>query len=54
MWVPGLCAMTRTICRLGEKGEAEMKALVTAQNLGVKTTAAPCLPHTRMPPLLGV
>jgi len=49
VWVPGLCAMTRTICRLGEQGEAEMKALVTAKNLGVSTMASPCLPHTGLP-----
>jgi hypothetical protein len=49
LWVPGLCAMTRTTCRMGEKGEAEMKALVTAKNLGVNTTAMPCLPHTQLP-----
>jgi len=34
---------------MGETGEAEMKALVTATNLGVNTTAMPCLPHTQLP-----
>merc|ERR1712072_391731 len=51
MWVPGLCAYTRTICRLGEeKGEADMKALVTAGNLGVSTIDLPCMSHTGLPP----
>jgi len=49
LWAPGLCAMTRTTCRMGEKGEAEMKAVVTAKNLGVSTVAMPCLPHTQLP-----
>lgn len=47
MWVLGLCAYTKTICRMGgEKGEAEMKALVTAKNLGLTTIDSPC----RTPP----
>jgi len=49
LWVPGLCAMTRTVCRMGENGEAEMKALVTAKHLDVGTSPSPCLPHTGLP-----
>jgi len=52
-WVPGLCKYTRTICRLGgDKGEAEMKSLVTAQNLGVTTMDMSCMNHTGLPPIM--
>jgi len=54
LWVPGLCSYTKTICRMdksgGDKAEAEMKALVTAENLNVKTMALPCMNHTGFPP----
>ena len=50
VWVPGLCSFTNSICRSGgEKGEAEMKALVTPENLGVSTVDSPCRPHTGFP-----
>jgi hypothetical protein len=50
-WVPGICKYTRTICRVGgDKGEAEMKSLVTAQNLGVTTMDMPCMNNTGLPP----
>jgi len=49
-WVPGLCAYTKTICRLGgEKGEAEMKSLVTAGRLGVSTIDLPCATQSGLP-----
>jgi hypothetical protein len=52
-WVGGLCAYTNTICRLGgTKGEAEMKALVTAQNLGLTTVDVPCTSASGLPPSL--
>jgi len=53
MWVPGLCAYTKTICRMDSKGgdtaESAMKALVTAANLGVSTLDMPCMKHTGFP-----
>jgi len=50
VWVPALCAMTNSVCRLGgDKGEAEMKALVTATNLNVHTASVPCAPETGLP-----
>jgi len=50
MWVPGLCAYTNTVCRLGgEKGEAEMKSLVTAQRLNLKTIDFPCAIQSGFP-----
>jgi len=53
MWVPGLCSYTKTICRMdsqgGDKAEAEMKALVTAKQLGVMTIDMPCMKHTGYP-----
>lgn len=43
MWVPGLCTYTGTVCRSGgEKGEKEMKALVTAAHFNLTTIDAPC------------
>jgi len=50
-WSPGLCSYTKTICRLGgDRGEAEMKTLVTAENLGVGTMNLPCAAQTGLPP----
>jgi hypothetical protein len=51
IWVPGLCAYTNTVCRLGgDKGEAEMKSLVTAQHLGLTTIDVPCTAQSGLPP----
>lgn len=50
LWVPGLCAFTKSICRGGKNGEAEMKALVTAENLGLNTIDVPCAAQTGLPP----
>lgn len=51
VWAPGLCGLTRTVCRSGgDKGEAEMKAAVTADKLGLSTVPFPCQPASGMPP----
>jgi len=53
LWVPALCSFTKTVCKMGgDEAEAEMKALVTAENLGVKTLAVPCKPQTGLPPTM--